>query len=56
MQNGEQEDNSVHTDEYNYLVEYGIAKNVAAELEKIYATGTCSEYLEATVSGNSHLK
>jgi len=37
MQNGE--DNTVHTDEYNYLVEYGIAKNVAAELEKIYATG-----------------
>ena len=42
MQNGTEvkmEDSEVHSDDYNFLVEYGIAKNVAAELEKIYATG-----------------
>lgn len=35
----EVDDTTVHTDDYNALVKYGISKNVAAELEKIYATG-----------------
>lgn len=42
LSNGDQEDNTVHSDEYNFLVDYGIAKNVASELEKIYATGKLS--------------
>ncbi|XP_045197419.1 heterogeneous nuclear ribonucleoprotein R-like isoform X1 [Mercenaria mercenaria] len=38
----EEEDNLLHSDEYKFLVEYGISKKVAAELEKIYTTGKLS--------------
>ncbi|KAL4233453.1 hypothetical protein ACF0H5_008134 [Mactra antiquata] len=38
----DEEDNIPHSDDYNFLVEYGIAKKVAAELEKIYTTGKLS--------------
>jgi hypothetical protein len=36
----EEEDNLLHSDEYKFLVEYGISKKVASELENIYTTGT----------------
>ena len=35
----EEEDNLLHSDEYKFLVEYGISKKVAGELENIYTTG-----------------
>ncbi|XP_052240870.1 heterogeneous nuclear ribonucleoprotein R-like isoform X2 [Dreissena polymorpha] len=38
----EKDGNTVHTDDYNALVKYGISEDVAAELEKIYATGKLS--------------
>lgn len=47
MSNGDQEDNTVHSDEFNYLIDYGISKMVAGELEKIYATGIKSLHLHS---------
>lgn len=47
MSNGDQEDNTVHSDEFNYLIDYGISKMVAGELEKIYATGKKSLHLHS---------
>ncbi|XP_052809922.1 heterogeneous nuclear ribonucleoprotein R-like [Mya arenaria] len=42
MQNGSEMDDTAHSDEFNFLVEYGISKLVAGELEKIYTTGKLS--------------